>query len=149
MKLCIQKFDEFTNDDLYKILQERFEVFACEQKITCENEFDGKDYDCIHLYAKDGDKIAAYLRILPKGVGYKDAVGIGRVLVKKEYRGYGLAKVVLREAIKYIKHNFNNEKIKLSSQEYIRSLYESIGFVAISDIYDEAGIPHIKMMYKG
>ena len=51
MKLCIQKFDEFTNDDLYKILQERFEVFACEQKITCENEFDGKDQDCIHLYA--------------------------------------------------------------------------------------------------
>ena len=86
MKLYVQKFDELTRDDLYAILQERFEVFACEQKITCENEFDGKDKDCVHIYAKDGDKIAAYLRILPKGLAYEDAPSIGRVLVKKEYR---------------------------------------------------------------
>lgn len=147
MRLCIEKFDELTRDDLYRILQERFEVFACEQKITCENEFDGKDKDCIHIYAKDGDKIAAYLRILPKGIGYEDAPGIGRVLVKKEYRGYGLGRVVLRAAIKYIKENFDDKKIKLSSQAYIKSLYESVGFSVVSDEYEEAGIPHVKMIY--
>lgn len=147
MRLCIEKFDELTRDDLYRILQERFEVFACEQKITCENEFDGKDKDCIHIYAKDGDKIAAYLRILPKGIGYEDAPGIGRVLVKREYRGYGLGRVVLRAAIKYIEENFNDKKIKLSSQAYIKSLYESVGFSVVSDEYEEAGIPHVKMIY--
>ncbi|MBY0755950.1 GNAT family N-acetyltransferase [Clostridium sardiniense] len=147
MRLCIEKFDELTRDDLYRIMQERFEVFACEQKITCENEFDGKDKDCIHIYAKDGDKIAAYLRILPKGIGYEDTPGIGRVLVKKEYRGYGLGRVVLRAAIKYIKENFDDKKIKLSSQAYIKSLYESVGFSVVSDEYEEAGIPHVKMIY--
>ena len=144
MKLYVQKFDELTRDDLYRILQERFEVFACEQKITCENEFDGKDKDCIHIYAKDGDKIAAYLRVLPKGLAYEDAPSIGRVLVKKEYRGYGLAKVVVKEAIK---ENFNDKKIKISSQLYVKDLYESLGFHVVSDVYDEAEIPHIKMIY--
>ena len=147
MKLYVQKFDELTRDDLYRILQERFEVFACEQKITCENEFDGKDKDCIHIYAKDGDKIAAYLRVLPKGLAYEDAPSIGIVLVKKEYRGYGLAKVVVKEAIKYIKENFNDKKIKISSQLYVKDLYESLGFHVVSDVYDEAEIPHIKMIY--
>ena len=147
MKLYVQKFDELTRDDLYAILQERFEVFACEQKITCENEFDGKDKNCVHIYAKDGDKIAAYLRILPKGLSYEDAPSIGRVLVKKEYRGYGLAKVVVKEAIKYIKENFNDKNIKISSQLYVKDLYKSLGFYEVSGVYEEAEIPHIKMIY--
>lgn len=147
MKLYIEKFDELTKEDLYRIMQERFEVFVCEQKITCENELDGKDKDCIHIYAKDGDKIAAYLRILPKGIGYEDAPGIGRVLVNKEYRRYGLGKVILKAAIKYIKENFDDKKIKLSAQLYVKSLYESVGFSVVSDVYNEAGIPHVKMIY--
>lgn len=147
MKIFIETFDELTNEILYKIVQERFEVFACEQKITCENEFDGKDEDCIHVYAKDGDKIAAYLRILPKGIGYDDAPGIGRVIVSKDYRRHGLGTVILKEAIKYIKENYNGEKIKLSSQEYVKKLYENVGFKVVSEPYDEAGIQHVKMVY--
>ena len=32
-----------------------------------------------------------------------------------------------------------------SAQEYIKDLYLSCGFTPISDVYDEVGIPHLKM----
>lgn len=48
-------------------------------------------------------------------------------------------------AIQYIKDNFTENKIVLSSQLYAKELYESVGFVVVSDIYDEAGIPNVKM----
>jgi ElaA protein len=47
--------------------------------------------------------------------------------------------------IDFIKNNLNENNITLSAQEYIKDLYLSCGFAPISDIYDEVGIPHIKM----
>ncbi|CUP72646.1 acetyltransferase [Clostridium baratii] len=147
MRLTTKEFNELTLKELYMISRERFEVFVCEQKITCENEFDNRDEECIHIYIQEGEKFVGYLRILPKGLEYDDAPAIGRVLITKEFRKMGIGKIMLRAAIRYIKENFDSNIIKLSSQEYVKSLYESVGFKISSDIYDEAGIPHVEMTY--
>ena len=124
MRLTTKKFNELTLKELYTISRERFEVFVCEQKITCENEFDNRDEESIHIYIQEGEKFVGYLRILPKGLEYDDAPAIGRVLITKEFRKMGIGKIMLRAAIRYIKENFDSNIIKLSAQEYVKSLYE-------------------------
>jgi ElaA protein len=66
-------------------------------------------------------------------------------LVLKEFRRKGIAQEMLKVTVKYIKSNFQENKIVLSSQLYAKELYESVGFIATSDVYEEAEIPHIKM----
>ncbi|VYU55775.1 GNAT family N-acetyltransferase [Clostridium tertium] len=141
-------FDELNINEFYEIAKARYEVFACEQEITCENDFDDKDRECIHLFIVDKDfkneVIAGYCRLLPAGLSYDEA-SIGRVLVSREYRNRGLAKEMMIRAIEEIKKEFNTDKITLSAQSYIKNLYKEVGFREVSDEYDEAGIPHIKM----
>jgi ElaA protein len=140
----IKKFDELTLTQLYEITISRFKVFIEEQKITCEEELDGIDDKCIHIFLEEDGKILAYSRIVPKGISYKN-VSIGRVLVLKEFRQRGIAKEMLMVAINYIKETIEDNKIVLSSQLYAKNLYTSVGFFTDSEVYEEAGIPHIKM----
>ena len=143
-KWKIKKFDELTLKQLYEITRSRCEVFIQEQKIICEEELDGLDDKCIHVFLEENERVVAYCRIVPKGVNYEN-ISIGRVLVLKEFRRKGIAQEMLKVTVEYIKSNFQENKIVLSSQLYAKALYESVGFIATSDVYEEAGIPHVKM----
>jgi len=143
-KWIIKKFDELTLGQLYEINRSRFKVFIQEQKIVCEEELDGLDDKCIHIFLEEDGKIVAYSRIVPKDIGYEN-VSIGRVLVLKEFRRNGIAQEMLMRIINYIEETIEDNKIVLSSQLYARDLYASVGFITCSDVYEEAGIPHIKM----
>ena len=66
-------------------------------------------------------------------------------MVLKEFRRKGIAQEMLDVAIEYIKRNFDDNKIILSAQVYAKALYESVGFISDNNIYEEAGISHIKM----
>ena len=143
-KWIIKKFEELTLRQLYEINRSRFKVFIQEQKIVCEEELDGLDDKCIHIFLEEDGKIVAYSRIVPKDIGYEN-VSIGRVLVLKEFRRKGIAQEMLMRIINYIEETIEDNKIVLSSQLYARDLYASVGFITCSDVYEEAGIPHIKM----
>ncbi len=140
----IKKFNELSLNQLYEISRSRCEVFIREQKIISEEELDGLDDKCIHIFLEEDEKVVAYCRIVPKGINYEN-ISIGRVLVLKQFRRKGIAQEMMNIASEYIKSNFHENKIILSSQLYARALYESVGFIAESDVYEEAGIPHIKM----
>jgi len=140
----IKKFDELSLKQLYGITRSRCEVFIQEQKIVCEEELDGLDDKCIHVFLKEDERVVAYCRIVPKGISYEN-ISIGRVLVIKEFRRKGIAQEMLDVTIEYIKGNFKDSKIVLSAQVYAKALYESVGFIADNKIYEEAGIPHVKM----
>lgn len=145
-----KRFSDLTIEELYEIAKVRYEVFACEQKITCENDFDDKDKECVHLFAIDNEgnkeKIVGHCRLLPPGFAYKEA-SIGRVLVLKEYRGKNIGAEMMRVAIKEIETHYGEDKITISAQSYIKGMYERVGFKQVSDEYDEAGISHIKMKF--
>ena len=143
-KWTIKKFDELTLRELYEITRSRFEVFIHEQNIVCEEDLDGLDDKCTHIFLEENNRIVAYSRIVPQGLNYEN-VSIGRVLVLNEFRRKGIAQEMLMVAINYIKENIKDNKIVLSFQLYAKGLYASVGFVPYSDVYEEAGIPHIKM----
>ncbi len=84
---------------------------------------------------------------IPKEFSHYENTGIGRVLVLKEYRRSGLAKKMVDFAIDFITETLKEDSISLSAQEYISSLYEKCGFIAVSDVYLEVGIPHVEMEY--
>ena len=143
----IKHFNDLTVEEFYEIAKARYEVFACEQHIFEENDFDDTDKVSYHVFSYDGDKIIAYLRIIPKEFSHYENTEIGRVLVLKEYRRSGLAKKMVDVAIEFITETLKEDRISLSAQEYISSLYEKCGFIAVSDVYLEVGIPHVEMEY--
>ena len=140
----IKKFEELSLKELYEITRSRCEVFIQEQKIICEEELDGIDDKCIHVFLEKNKRVVAYCRMVPAGINYTN-MSIGRVLVLKDYRGKGIAQEMLNVTIKYIKEILLEKEIVLSSQLYVKELYEGVGFTVYSDIYEEAGIPHVKM----
>ena len=141
----IKSFYDLTLDELYEICKVRYEVFACEQTIYQENDFDDIDKKVFHIFLEDDGKIIAYARLIPSGVVYETAT-IGRVLVLNEYRRKGIASELMKRSTEFIKEEMKEEKITLSAQLYAKSLYENVGFKVISDIYDEVEIPHVKMI---
>ena len=143
-KWKIKRFNELSLKQLYEITRSRYKVFIEEQKIICEEELDGLDDKCIHVFLEDEERVVAYCRIVPKGINHEN-ISIGRVLVLNEFRRKGIAQEMLNETVEYIKATFHENRIILSSQLYAKELYESVGFIVESDIYNEAGIPHVRM----
>lgn len=140
----IKKFNDLTVNEMYEIAKSRFEIFVCEQKIVEEQDFDDKDKLCHHIMLKENERVVAYCRIVPKGIGY-DYISVGRVLVLSSHRRKGIAQEMMKVALEFIKNNLDEKTVVLSAQLYAKGLYESVGFKVISDVYDEVNIPHVKM----
>lgn len=141
----IKHFNNLTTNEFYEIAKARYEVFACEQKITMENDFDDTDKECYHIFSLDNGIVTSYARIIPKKFSSYEDVSIGRVLVRKQYRRKGLSSNLMTKAINFVKNEMKEEHITLSAQYYIKDLYSSLGFKEISPVYDECNIPHVKM----
>ena len=146
MVFTLKTFDELTTTELYNILKERTAVFVVEQQCPYP-EVDGKDLQSYHLYKEENGEILAYLRILPPGVSYTE-LSIGRVLVKKEYRGQRLAQELMTEALHFIHEELKETTVKIQAQDYLRNFYASFGFEPISDTYLDDGIPHVDMLLR-
>lgn len=147
MKCVIKKFDDLTVQELYDCMALRFEVFVIEQ--TClYQDIDGKDQASYHLMCRDENgKLQGYLRILDAGVSY-DEVSIGRVVVGSEARATGLGRLIMTEAIEFIRAVYHQEAIRISAQAYLLKFYKSLGFEAVSEEYLEDDIPHVEMLMK-
>ena len=72
---------------------------------------------------------------------------IGRMAVVKSYRGKGIGKKLLRRAITTALAQ-GAQRIYLHAQVPVTGFYESLGFHAVGPVFDEAGIPHRKMILR-
>lgn len=140
----IKSFEQLSSNELYKILQLRINVFMLEQNCLYP-ECDDKDIHANHIFALDHDKVIAYARILPPNISYSDA-SIGRVIVSDQYRGQKLGYQLMHKAIEKLNTDFPSSNIRISAQAHLKSFYENVGFVKVSDPYLEDGIPHIEMV---
>ncbi|XQW83792.1 GNAT family N-acetyltransferase [Thalassotalea piscium] len=143
----VKRFNQLTTNELYDALKLRIDVFVVEQ--TCfYPDLDDLDRDTqtLHLFAYQNDKMAAYLRILAKGVCYPDYIAIGRVIVAPQARKGGLGHQLLQQAIITCEQFFPHQNIKISAQEHLENYYQKHGFLRCSDTYLEDGIPHIGMI---
>ncbi|RAS86167.1 GNAT family N-acetyltransferase [Priestia endophytica] len=146
MSFTLKPFNNLTPKELYAILKARIDVFVVEQNCLY-HEADDKDQECYHLFKEEDGIIAAYVRILPRGVSYKEA-SIGRVLVHKDFRGSGLGYEVMERALKFLEEELCETMIKIQAQAHLEKFYGSFGFQAITLPYDDEGIPHIDMIKK-
>ena len=144
MELVVKHFSELTADELYSICKLRVAVFVVEQNCPYQ-DIDDADRSAYHVYLKDDDGIAAYLRVLPKGVKF-DEVSLGRVISAK--RGCGLGSRIVAEGVQVAKDKFGAETVFVEAQTYARGFYEKSGFTVISDEFMEDGIPHVNMIRK-
>ncbi|NEG69204.1 GNAT family N-acetyltransferase [Bifidobacterium choloepi] len=142
----LKSFAELTTAELYAILRVRAAVFVVEQHCPYQ-DVDGLDEASLHLFAWNADhtELVAYLRIMPAGVAYPGAVGIGRVLTDGE-RGTGLGGRLLRAAVAAIDDIYDHPIIRLAAQQHATGFYAREGFVPCSEPFDEDGIPHVEMI---
>ena len=144
MNWKIKRFEEMTTTELYEILRVRSEVFVVEQ--TCiYQDLDLKDKKAYHLFCENNGEIAAYLRILDKGVSYPE-ISIGRVLTRETNRRIGLAREMMQKAISFVEEELSEMQIRISAQLYLKQFYESLGFLITSEVYLEDDIEHIEMV---
>ncbi|WP_374951402.1 GNAT family N-acetyltransferase [Mucilaginibacter sp.] len=144
LKPILKSFNDLTVTELYMILRLRNEVFIVEQNCVYQ-DVDNKDLKCHHLMLMQGDQLMAYARLVPVGISFTE-VSIGRVITSPLARGTGAGKELMQTAIKACEIIFGEGPIKIGAQAYLVKFYSSLGFVQVSDEYDEDGIPHIDMI---
>lgn len=130
-----------TSDQLAIALAIRKSVFIDEQGIDECVERDGNDQYSKHFVVYEDDIPVGTGRLLYKNGLYK----IGRIAVLPDKRKFGYGDFIVRSLVD--KGFFDGaDKIYVGSQESVKKFYEAIGFVQCSEVYIEAGIPHIMMV---
>lgn len=122
----------------------RRSVFQLEQEVTPELDFDGKD--------TTSEQVIAYLNGEPVGtarIRYLDCktAKIERLAVLPSARGKGIGKQIMETALDIAAKN-NIEEVVIHAQEYIKELHLKLGFEPEGEIFEEAGILHVKMRKK-
>ena len=143
IKWVTKKFEALSVVELYQILRLRSEIFVVEQNCVYQ-DLDNKDQKALHLFGEYDGKIIAYSRLFKAG-DYFDCSSIGRVVVDENYRDKKFGHELIKQGISEIKNHFNEEKITISAQLYLKKFYESHGFIQTSEMYLEDDIPHIEM----
>lgn len=139
------KLTKFTTKDkeLYKQASKiRISVFVDEQKVSKEEEFDGLDDISTQYLVFFNEKPAGTGRLRETNDGYK----LERFAVCKEFRGKNIGKEILQAMLNDILPTKKN--IYLYSQLSAQKFYEKQDFIPEGNVFVEADIDHIKMIYK-
>lgn len=137
----VRSFSVLTVRELYEILRVRCDVFVKEEEIFYP-DVDGIDYDSIHVFSVNRDGlVTSYLRMFFKS-DEDNVMQFGRVLTR--VHGTGMGSELLQFSLK-VAGNMGAGEVYVESQEHAKNFYLKNGFRIVSDVFIEAGIPHIKM----
>ena len=118
----------------------RYQVFVDEQKVPIELEIDDDDPFAAHILCLvDGQPVGTG-RILLDG-------HIGRLAVLQAHRKQGYGNIIL-EHLELIAQENELTEVFLNAQVTAIPFYEKRGYTIISDVFDDAGIPHQTMRKK-
>lgn len=117
-------------------------VFIDEQGVSEADELDDLDDLAIHLLASDDGQAIGSARLLVQG----DLGKIGRVCVLASARGRGIGAALIRHAVQRFRAQSGVSRVKLGAQTHALGFYEALGFRAVGDVYDDAGIAHRDMI---
>lgn len=142
-EIC-KPFDSLTVKELYAILKLRSEIFVVEQNCVFLDT-DCKDLSCQHLMLYQNKELMAYARIVPAGLSFTEP-SIGRIVSSHAARGKGFGRQLVSLAIANCQRLYGNKPIKIGAQLYLKSFYESFGFVVHGEEYLEDDIVHVDMI---
>ena len=136
-------FSQLSSMQLYQLLMLRSEVFVVEQQCPYLDP-DGQDPLALHLLGEKHHTVAAYMRLfLP--TQKEKAIFFGRIVISKQERKNGYGKELMQELLRYCNTYYPDMNIKCYAQAYLQKFYETFGFEAIGEIFEEDGIPHVLM----
>lgn len=144
LKFKWSRLESFTALELHEIIKARESVFVVEQNCPYQ-ETDDLDPNAWHLSALVNGELAAYARVVDPEIKNSQP-SIGRVMTLKKFRGLKIGRRLMEEAIEFTEQKYPGNAIKISAQVYLQKFYESLGFRAYGEPYDEDGIPHIDMI---
>jgi predicted GNAT family N-acyltransferase len=122
----------------------RMRVFVDEQGVPGEIELDRDDARALHFLAHRDGRPVGTARLSIRRSNAK----IGRMAVLQGYRRKGVGGQLLSAAVALAKRS-HAKKIYLHAQVAVLGFYERFGFVSMGPVFDEAGIPHRKMVLLG
>jgi predicted GNAT family N-acyltransferase len=117
----------------------RSAVFIVEQRVPEELEFDDRDPVCVHLLVLVAGQ--------PVGTGRVDLEHdgkIGRVAVLAPYRRHGVGKALM-ERLHEIARERGLRQVWCNAQTSAVPFYGQLGYRATGDLFEEAGIEHVRM----
>jgi predicted GNAT family N-acyltransferase len=132
------------SEESFKIAQQiRSQVFVKEQGVDPVLEMDVFDKTAKHylFFANDVAVGTARWRFTESGIKLE------RFAILKEYRGLGYGSQLVAAVLKDI--SSKEKSIYLNSQVNALSFYQKLGFVSQGSQFEEAGIYHYKMIFKG
>lgn len=142
-------FDEHTARQLFHILKLRQDIFFVEENIIYP-DLDDMDEDSIHVFAtteKDNKTITvSYARVYFDPV--EKHVKVGRVATASAYRGLGFGGKIMRRCCEVARDRFKASEVWLDAQLHAVGFYKSMGFQVVSDVFMEAGIEHVRMIWR-
>lgn len=114
-------------------------VFIVEQQVPESEEWDDDDPVSVHVLAT--------LNREPVGTGRLNPAGkIGRIAVVAGMRDRGIGTTILRLLLQEAYHRGLREPY-LHAQLQAVPFYEKLGFRREGEVFDEAGIPHVRMKH--
>ncbi|MCA9500102.1 MAG: GNAT family N-acetyltransferase [Nitrospira sp.] len=143
----IKTFQELESEQFFDLLELRIDVFVVEQHCAYRelDEYD-RHSETRHLSGRsEVGELVAYARIIPPMLRYPE-VNLGRFVVKADFRRQGIGHQLLQTAIQEISGWWPKTPIRISAQEYLQSFYAHYGFLRVSNVYLEDGIPHVEMV---
>lgn len=117
-------------------------VFIEEQYVPEHDEWDGLDelISTTHFIATLDDMTVGTARLLSTGQ-------IGRMCVLKPYRHLRIGRQLLTAILEHVSIT-NRATLFLNAQLAVIPFYQFFGFKTQGDIFDDAGIPHQKMIMR-
>ncbi len=136
---------ELSVSQLYALLQLRCAVFVVEQNCPYQ-DIDGDDLtgDNRHILGWKNDELVAYARIM-KSDDDLEPVVIGRVIVSEALRGEKVGQQLMSKTLDTCTHHWPDKPVYLGAQAHLQNFYQSFGFIPVTEVYEEDGIPHIGM----
>jgi predicted GNAT family N-acyltransferase len=125
-------------EDRVAIERVRRRVFIEEQGVPEAEEWDAADPRAWHVLAETAKRDAV-------GTGRLEPTGkIGRVAVLPQYRGTGVGGAIVGYLVNQATE-LGFTRVYLHAQAAATGFYERLGFRADGPVFDEVGIPHVRM----
>jgi len=119
----------------------REEVFVEGQGVPPERERDGHDEEATHLLARQDDTPIGTARLRRID---DDRAKVERVAVRESYRGVGWGRRLVNR-VEAVARERGVETLVLHSQTAVEGFYQRLGYHTTSDVFEDAGIPHVEM----
>lgn len=121
----------------------RHHVFCVERDVPVDIQID--EYDTLSgcaehfMICQDGQALGAF-RCRPEG----SKIHLQRFCVLKAHRKQGLGRAMLDFAADYYRQKAY-EKLVMVAKFSAKPFYEKCGCVTVSEVFEEVGLPHVKM----